>query len=716
MKKNIMDTQDLSEIRKLIGDASAPDTVDSEGFNIDAIIAEVEGTVRDIEQGKQKRVENLRAAQSPQAPVEPASPTEQRARFRVVETPLTGAPSAPSTPPAPSASAQQRPPVHAAAPQTPRQTPPPPPVRSTPQPVDEPEDELSDKEYRKQEKRRKKQEKLAQHPQEDEPLYEPRDPRVAQTSCLRRARSLAGRSVLVALLFLGVTYLTLAGGMGWPVPALLTYETATVTTVLAMLVMEFVAMLIAVDVIGGGLYALFTGAPDRRTLVSCACLSTLAHGVSIILKPTWGGLLPYCALSLLLLLAAMQDEKARYAGRQRAFKAATLATQPTGIFMHRDGAKSPRTALKADMPDAIPFLTEMEKPDVAQRFASVYAPIMLAASIIFALVVSVAQGVPSRFFWALSGLLTMSAPIGLLCASGPAYRNVSRRLLTEGAAIAGTHSAGMLRRSKQAVLTDWDLFPAGSITIDGMRNYGNYSPEKLLSYAAAVTSGRGLEIGRVFSESLREQYGRPVKATNVLQYESGGLSADIGGDSVLVGTAAFLMKLHIRVRDIHGIENGVFVVINNHVAGAFALTYHPSAQTYSALHALRRLRIKPVLTTRDFNITPAMVDSLFELRSGTTQEASDPPQRTDKDTICGILSHDGIVPFAQLLHSCERLGTAVRTNLSLGVFSGVCGVLLVFYLEHLAAFEALQPKNLLLYLLLWYLPVFLMTLSTRKRI
>lgn len=715
MKRNIMDTQDLSEIRKLIGDVSAPDTADSEGFNIDAIIAEVEGTVRDIEQGKQQRVENLHAAQSPQSRVEPASTAEQRARFRVVETPLTGTPSVPNAPSVPSTPAAQVPPVGAAAPQTPPQTAPHEPVRPVPQPVDESEDELSEKEYRKQEKRRKKQEKLAQRAQEEEP-YEPRDPRVAQSSCLRRARSLAGRSVLVALLFLGVTYLTLAGGMGWPVPALLTYETATVTTVLAMLVMEFIGMLIAVDVIGGGLYALFTGAPDRRTLVSCACLSTVAHGVSIILKPTWGGLLPYCALSLLLLLAAMQDEKARYAGRQRAFKAATLATQPTGIFMHREGAKAPRTALKTDMLDATPFLLEMEKPDVAQRFASVYAPVMLAASVIFALVVSVAQGVPSRFFWALSGLLTMSAPLGLLCASGPAYRNVSRRLLTEGAAIAGTHSAGMLRRSKHAVLTDWDLFPAGSITIDGMRNYGNYSPEKLLSYAAAVTGGRGLEIGRVFSESLREQYGRPVKATNVLQYESGGLSADIGGDSVLVGTAAFLMKLHIRVRDIHGIENGVFVVINNQVAGAFALTYHPSAQTYSALHALRRLRIKPVLTTRDFNITPAMVDSLFELRSGTTQEVSAPPQRAEKDTICGILSHDGIVPFAQLLHSCERLGAAVRTNLSLGVFSGVCGVLLVFYLEHLAAFEALQPKNLLLYLLLWYLPVFLMTLSTRKRI
>lgn len=88
----------------------------------------------------------------------------------------------------------------------------------------------------------------------------------------------------------------------------------------------------------------------------------------------------------------------------------------------------------------------------------------------------------------------------------------------------------------------------------------------------------------MLSESLREQYGRPVRASNVVHYESGGMSADIGGDSVLVGTASFLSRMGLPVSDASNIENGVYVVINSQIAGLISLAYHPTAQTYGAIH------------------------------------------------------------------------------------------------------------------------------------
>lgn len=716
MSKNIMDTQDLSDIRKMLGDTPVPP---SEEFDLDSILAEVGGTVQNIERERREPAARP-AAPQPKIKVTELPVSEKRAE----ETRLRAQEEARRTEALRQAQAQeaaQERMRRAAAQSAPQAAPVPAPKPEMPAWEDE---EPTPRESRRQEKEEKKQRRAEtrakKQKDEDEETYAARDPRVAQASCARRARSLAGRSVFVLLMVLGTAYLTLAGGFGLPLPEAVRYETNTVTTVLVILIMQFLAMLVGIDTVGGGLYMFFTGQPDRKTLVSFALLGTLAHGITIIVVPAWGALLPYCSIALLLLFAIMQEEKARFAGRSRAFKAAQMATRPTGVYFHRDDRLDVSAAVKSPMETAEPFLIELEKPDTATRFAAIYTPVMLAASVVFALIVSVAQGVPSRFFWALSGLLVMSAPLGLLCAAGPAYRNVSRRLLAEGAAISGARGASRLCRAKQVVLTDSDLFPAGSITVDGVRNYGQYPPEKLLAYAAAVTGGQGLEIGRVFSESLREQYGRPVKATNVLQYESGGLSADIMGDSVLIGTAAFLMKLHIRIRDIHGVENGVFVVVNNQVAGVFVLTYHPSAPAYGALHAFRRMRKRPVLATRDFNITPAMVESLFELRNGTTDTTMDSAAITNPayvagDTVSGILTHSGITPMTQLLHSAERLSSAVRTNLGLGTFSGICGVLLVFYLEHLAAFEALQPKNLFVYLLLWYLPMFFMTLGTRRK-
>lgn len=734
-KKNFMDTQDLSEIRKMIGDIPDVTSTDGQDFNLEDIIAEVSGTVRQVQADKQSRAsvrreENSAARgqaqrQEPQ-PTPARAETPHRPRIQVVEAPLTGH----SERPHDGGTAAESSALRTAEP-----TPQPPAVLPEQQPVtaavqsearDDADGGLSRRERKRLEKAQRKAEVKArrqtEEQEDEEEEIRARDPEVAMRSCARRARGLAGRSVPVLLAALAAVYLSVAGGMGLPLPDAVDYAVSPVAAVLAMLLLQFFAMFIGIDIIGMGLYNLFTGEPDRRTLVAMANLASVAHGLTIILRPDWGGWLPYCSVSILLLLAAMLEEKARYAARQRSFKAATLTANPVGVFSHDETGGNCVRAAKTRMLGNTPFLVEMERTDTADHFGAIYAPIALAACVIFALVVSIGRGEPARFFWALSALLSVSAPLGVICAAGSAYCNVARRLLSEGAAIAGVRTATRLRKARQTVLSDGDLFPAGSITVDGMKNYGNYSMEKLLAYTAAVTGGQGLEIGRVFAESLREQYGRPVKATNVLQYESGGLSADVGGDSILVGTAAFLTKLGVRLRDVHGVENGVFIVINSQLAGVFRLTYHPTAQTYGALHTLSRLRMKPLLATRDFNISPAMVESLFELRSGATmdEECGRAVEMTESsytrhDAVCGILSHDGITPFTQLLQAADKLSGAVRANLMLGAFSGICGILLVFYLAFLFSVTALTPKNVLLYLLLWYVPVFFINLNTKKK-
>ncbi|MGN1008440.1 MAG: hypothetical protein ACI4PV_05795, partial [Butyricicoccus sp.] len=414
-------------------------------------------------------------------------------------------------------------------------------------------------------------------------------------------------------------------------------------------------------------------------------------------------------------------EKARMAGRYRAYKAAALGDRPTGVYAHHDGRDHVRRAVKYPMRDISDFLREMERPDQIDRFERIYAPLAMIASIAFAAVASFGKGVPENFFWALSAILSISAPLGILCAFGAPYRNVSRKLLAEGAALPSARQAARLRRVKEAVVRDGDLFPAGSITVEEIRNFGSYSAEKLLAYASAVTAGQGLEIGRVLSESLREQYGRPVRASNVTHYESGGMSADIGADSVLVGTASFLGKLGIRQPDTSGMENGVYVVINSQIAGEISLAYHPTAQTYGAIHALGRIKVRPVIAAQDFNISPAMVESMFEMKHGAT-DAVDParipeivnPDYAAKDHVCALLSKDGAMPYVMVQQAADKLVGALRSNLLIGTIAGVCGMLLMFYLSFKGAAEAMEPKNVLLYLLLWYIPVFVISLTSRR--
>lgn len=551
-----------------------------------------------------------------------------------------------------------------------------------------------------------------------------RDPVKAMRAANKRVKSLGNRSIPVLLLGIVALYLTLAESLSWPMPALIHFSENPRLFMLTQVALQIFAMLLSIDVVGLGFYNLVTGKADRSSLVAIANMAAILHCMAFIIGG-WGGVLPYSSICILLLFATLREEKNRFAGRARAYKAVTLHEAPIGVFCHNDAAEHARRTVKGRLDDVTAFLREMERPDATERFARIYAPIALAAAVVLSVAVSVKAGTMTQFFWALSAMLTIAAPLPILCAFGRAYFHVSRRLLSEGAALASGRCAFQIRRARRAVIGDSDLFPNGTVSITEVRAHPGYTPEKLLSYAVAVTDGYGMEISRVLADALREQYGRPARATNIRAYDLGGLSGEIGGDTVLVGTAAYMARMGMPVQETgsaaRGTQNGVYVVINGQPAGVILLAYHANAQTFSALHALIRLGIKPELAVRDFNISPEMIQKMFEIRRGQVGEvAADRLDQvtssayTDGDLVCAILSRDGAAPFAQVHQSADKLSGAMRANLILGAVGGLCGLLLMFYLAFQQQLEAVTPRNLLIYMLLWYIPSFFVTFHTRK--
>ena len=72
------------------------------------------------------------------------------------------------------------------------------------------------------------------------------------------------------------------------------------------------------------------------------------------------------------------------------------------------------------------------------------------------------------------------------------------------------------------------------------------------------------------------------------------------------------------------------------------------------------------------------------------------------------------MPDAMVQQAAEKLVGAMRSNLLIGTIAGICGMLLMFYLTFKGAAEAVEPKNVILYLILWYVPVLLINLTIRR--
>ena len=561
--------------------------------------------------------------------------------------------------------------------------------------------------------------KLDQPQQEEE--IRARDPKRATKTCGMRARSLRVRSRLVLLFFLGAAYLTMGGVFGLAVPEKISYTANPSLFLLVLVILEIVSMLSVIDVVSAGLYNLITKKPDLLTAVSVTLISSLAHCIAMILVPSMLGTVPFTAVHLAILYIAVRGEESRASGKQAIYKAASLSKNPVGIYCHRPDKKPRMSTLKFRAQDLEEFLKDIEKPDSSEKLSRICGPAIMLVSLVLALIVALGGGDHSRFLWAYSAISAMGLSFGLLSAFCLPYKHVSRKMLREGVAMAGIRVAGLLSKSRQVVMTDGDLFPAGTVEIEGMRVFGRYTAERVLSYATAVIGGSGSSTYKVFAETLRERYGTPVRASHVLQYESGGLSAEVQEDSVLVGNAAFITRMGIPIQEGKNIPNGVFVVINNEIAGIFAMKYNPCAQSYAGIHTLLRNRKIPVLATRDFNIQPELLEKCFDVEQkeleypGLSRRSmlSD-REYIKEDTLCAIMSWDDVSPYSDCIQAAGKLTRAVTANLWIGLVSSVLGMGIMFFLTFTGAFLSATPLNVLLYLILWDIPVLFISQNTKK--
>ena len=74
-----------------------------------------------------------------------------------------------------------------------------------------------------------------------------------------------------------------------------------------------------------------------------------------------------------------------------------------------------------------------------------------------------------------------------------------------------------------------------------------------------------------------------------------------------------------------------------------------------------------------------------------------------------LLLREGLLPYAEAVVGSRRLRTAVRRASWLSLAGSAAGVLLTAYLVSLQKFDLLTPLSLMVFLLLWTLPVLLMS-------
>ncbi len=357
------------------------------------------------------------------------------------------------------------------------------------------------------------------------------------------------------------------------------------------------------------------------------------------------------------------------------------------------------------------FAAAVQREDWAKKSFRYLVPLLLLLAVSASVWASVGSGQGRLLFWSLSATLSAAATLsGCLCFGLP-FHGLSLRLSKLGAALCGWSGAKNSEQGHYILLCDTDLFPPGSIELSSFLTYHEYDSETVVSVTASLLREAGSGLDVLFHNLIRMDEGRYVTVSD-LELHSDGISGEAMGKQVLIGNANCLERMGVALPPGVRMAMGVMTAIDGRFAGRFVLDYSMHKTSVSDMDALLLNRITPVLTAVDFNLLPQVLRRLFRFpwdkisfpELGQRKKMADAPAY-EGSALLGLLTMEGLSGLSTMIVGAKRLRKAVKSCTRFTYLGALLGIFLCTYLSMAAALTALNALSLSLFLLLWFVPV-----------
>ena len=473
-------------------------------------------------------------------------------------------------------------------------------------------------------------------------------------------------------------------------------------------------LLIAMAITGREVYSDFfrSLADGSFTLGGLILLATLFAGLDTF-DAAQNGRVPFAAVVGVLLLVALWGKYTGGMGYLTTLKVLRDQEAKVGITEVQDITQGRRGLTRSD-PDVERFMAKLETKNTLSKIMGVYAPVACGLVVVGAVALSLAFRV--SLFWAGTLLSLGAVPMAGLLAYERLFYLISQRLAASKAALCGYHGAEVFGGDHAILVGDDDLFPEGSLALNGFKVYSG-NPDRIIAYAAAATRRSGSALFPLFDQLLDEHNGRHYVVDSFRFYDSGGIGAEIIGDVVLLGSLEFMRRMGVHMDGGTKVRQAVYVSLNGELAAVFAVKYNPPQSVQKGLASIARNRhFKTILVTRTFLGTPSFLKAKFGI---PTSSLSYPPTRErlrlseaemkQSGAQGALLTKDSFVGFAEAAAGGRVLRSATALASFLALLGGAAGLVLMGILVSLPAYETATAVNLLWYILMWLIPTLLLS-------
>ena len=372
---------------------------------------------------------------------------------------------------------------------------------------------------------------------------------------------------------------------------------------------------------------------------------------------------------------------------------------------------------EAEVEDFMSTYNRLSGPELVQ---CIYAGMSLVACIAISVFAGMRHGV-SMAVQILSTSLLVAVPASFFVSITRPMAILEKRLHMVGSVLCGWEGVKDLCGKVAIPLDDLDLFPKGSTKLNGVKFYGDRSPDEVVAFSTALITKAGGGLVPVFKQLLKSRGGLEHAVDNFQNYGRGGIGGEVCGEPVLLGTLNFLQDMGVEIPEGTMVSQAVYASIDGQLAAVYAISYAKMRSAAAGLVTLSSYRkLNPVMLCGDFMLTESFIRSKFEIKNRritfpTREEQAQLKafQPDPDEPVLALITREELVSTAYVITGARALRRATKLGVIIHLIGGVLGLVIMLALGYLGSTELLTPTHILLYQLIWAVPGLLITEWTR---
>lgn len=362
------------------------------------------------------------------------------------------------------------------------------------------------------------------------------------------------------------------------------------------------------------------------------------------------------------------------------------------------------------------FLKISYAPDPSEDLASKLAPITTIASIIIAVMYGVVKLSFADALNAFALITAVSVPVATLLSVNAPVRKLCKTLLSYGSMLSGYPSVKQFCDSTAIMIDANELFPAESISLEGIKTFEDYGIDESLLCGIAILKEAQNPIANAFDSVVAETEETLPEVESVLYEDEIGLVGWIKSERILVGSRTLMEKYSVEVPNMEYEEKYTsqgrqvtYLSRAGRLVAMFVTRYTPDAQLKAEMQRAETNGISFLIRTTDYNVTNDLVAKLYDLfyRSikvlptglgNVLKEAEDTVEETSRSY---LITNGKAASLARAVTGCVKIKHNISLSIIIQLIAVVFGLLVASTLSLYAGVQVMGSLEVLIYALFW---------------